>query len=104
VNTISQVTKPRLNRRAVQLLDAGVRVGDCGGLSGDGDPVLSRRVLESDLDLLVGLEVLEFLGVVVGEVEEVRAGALGDGHGTGDWADAGAYGGHKGDLELVDDS
>jgi len=63
-----------------------------------------RSRLTGDLDLLVGLEVLEFLGVVVGEVEEIWAGALGDGHGAGDWADTGADGGHEGDLELVDDS
>ena len=47
-------------------------------------------------------EVFELLGVVVGEEVEVRALALGDGHGAGDEADVGAVGGEEAGLEAVD--
>lgn len=68
----------------------------------DAGPVLRAAVLERDLHLLVVLQVLEFLRVDVGEEEEIRAVAFGDGHGAGDGADAGSDGGQHAGFEGVD--
>ena len=58
------------------MLDARVGVGGGGDAAGDGDPVLSRAVLEGYLGGGVVGEVAEFVGVVVGEEEEVGAVTL----------------------------
>jgi hypothetical protein len=74
--TIAQISKPSCSTSAPDLLDARIRVR-CGGSTGYRDPILSLGVLEGNVDFLGCLNILEFLRVVVGEEEEVGAGAFG---------------------------
>ena len=93
MDPISKVPKPSTNAGAIQFLDLGVGVRDCGCGAGYRDPILGTGVLECYLAFLAVLEVAEFLGVVVGEEVEIWAFTLGDGHGAGDEADVTPVGG-----------
>ena len=85
VHSISQISKPGLGPLGPDFFDARVRVVARHALAGDGDPVLVAGVEEGDGRFgRAVLEVVEFLGVCVGEEEEVGAGAFGDGHGAAD--------------------
>ena len=77
MHAVAQIAEPGRDGLAVELFDARVAVGGCRAGTGDGDPVLRGGVLEGYLRGGVGGKVAEFLGVVVGEEEEVGAGALG---------------------------
>ena len=76
VYAVAQVAEPGADGLAVELFDARIVVGFLGAGSGDGDPILRRGVLEGYLRGGVVGEVGEFLGVGVGEEEEVGAVAL----------------------------
>lgn len=52
-------------RMLTNLLDSWVGVADSRGSASDGNPILRRRILESDCAGLVVLEVVELLRVVV---------------------------------------
>jgi len=67
VDTVLQIAEPRTDCRTVQLLDPRIVVAGRGGGARDGDPVLGFTVLNRDLDFLVLLDVLELLGMLVGE-------------------------------------
>ena len=101
MHPVSEIAKPRTGAFAVELLDPGVVVASRDSGAGNGDPVLGAAVLEGDLDGLVVVNVHEFVRVRVGEEEEVRANALGDGHGAGDGPDAAADGGEQASFEAV---
>jgi hypothetical protein len=68
VLSISQIAEPGLDTFAVEFFDTGVSIGGSGCSAGDGYPILSFCILECDLDLLIGIEVLEFLGMRIGEI------------------------------------
>ena len=73
IHTSSRCTKTATISSNTYLFDSGVRVRDSRRSTSDGDPVLSRRILEGDSASLVVLEVVELLRVVVGKVQEVGA-------------------------------
>jgi len=81
VHAVAQVAEPRLGALAPDLLDAGVVVVACDALAGNRHPILIAGVDERHVGLRRAvLEVVELLAVGVGKEEEVRAGALCDGH------------------------
>lgn len=85
VHSVLEVAEPRGRAFAPDLFDARVGVGGDDGLARHGDPVLVAGVGEGNAGLgLALLEVGEFLAVRVGQEEEVRSRAFGDGHGAGD--------------------
>ena len=102
MHSIAQIAKPSFSSSAPEVLDAGIVVGSRGRDASDADPVLGGGVLEGELGGLVVGEVGEFVGVGVSKEEEVRAGALGDGHGAGDGAQTAADGGQEADFHAVD--
>ena len=102
VHAVPQIAEPGAQARVVDLLDAGVLVGDGGGGAADADPVVGAGVLEGDLDRLFVLEVGELLRVLVGDEEKVRAVPLADGHAARDGAQTGPHGGQEANAELVD--
>jgi len=85
VHSIAQVSEPSFGALGPDLFDARVRVVGRDALARHGHPVLVAGVEEGDV-CFGGpvLEVVEFLAVGIGEEEEVRAGAFGDGHGAAD--------------------
>lgn len=103
MHPIAQIAKPGIRAFTVVLLDAGVVVGGRDHVPGDTDPVLRAAVLERDRRRAVVGQVLEFLAVAVGEVEEVGPRAFGDGHGAEDGAEVGPLRAQQGDLERVGD-
>ena len=66
VDAIAEVAEPCTHGFGVEVLDAGVVVGGGGDGAGDGDPVLSGRVLEGEMGGFVVVEVGEFVGMLVG--------------------------------------
>lgn len=103
MDPIAQIPKPRIRAFTIYLLNPGIVVGGSDHVARDADPVLGAAVLERDRGGGVSGQVFEFLAVGVGEVEEVRAGAFGDGHGAEDGAEAGALGAQQGHFEGVGD-
>ena len=77
VYAVSHITEPCGSASAPNFLDPRIGVGSSGGCARHGDPILRLGVLEGNIDFLVGFDILEFLGVRVGEEEEVGAGAFG---------------------------
>lgn len=85
VHAVLEVAEPGRRAFAPDLFDARVGVGGDDGFARHGDPVLVAGVGEGNAGLgLALLEVGEFLAVRVGQEEEVRSRAFGDGHGAGD--------------------
>lgn len=85
MHTVSQIAEPRLGALGPNLLDARVGVVTGDALASHRHPVLVAGVDERNIGLgRAVLEVVELLAVRVGKEEEVRAGALGDGHGAAD--------------------
>lgn len=84
MHTILEIPKPGFHALTPDLLDPRIVVAARGTGSRDADPVLVRGVVENDLRFRVGGQVAEFGAVRVGEEEEVRTAARGDGHGAGD--------------------
>ena len=76
VDAIAEITEPGGGAAGVEVFDAGVVIGGGDDGAGDGDPVLGGGVLEGELGGLVVGEVGEFVGVFVGEEEEVGTFAL----------------------------
>ena len=76
MDAVAQVAEPGGRAFGVEVFDAGVVVGGGDDAAGDGDPVLRGGVLKGELGGGVGGEVAEFVGVFVGEEEEVGAFAL----------------------------
>lgn len=74
VGAVAEVAQPRLQLRAVVLLDGGA-VGDDAGRAGEGGP-FPGRVEEGDVNGGVVLEVVGFARFGVGVEEEVNAAAL----------------------------
>ena len=103
MDSITQIAEPGVDALAVNLLDARVVVGNCDGLAGDADPIHVAGVLESDLGGLVVLEVFKFLGVVVGEEQEIWADTFGHGHCAGCRPNTRANGGEETAFEAIDD-
>ena len=102
MHSVAQVSEPGIDTFAVDFLDARIVVARRGSLSTDADPVHIAGILKRDLDSLVVLHVVEFVGVFVGKEEKVRANTFCHGHGTGDWTDTGAHGGEKAAFDAVD--
>lgn len=84
VLSVTEIAEPSGGATAPDLLDPGVGVVDCSRLSGDADPVLGGA-LDGDVDFGDLVQFLVLLRVLVRQEEEVRAGALGYGHGAGYW-------------------
>ena len=76
MDAIAQIAEPSGCAFGIEIFDAGVRVGGGGHRAGDGDPVLGGRVLEGQVGGLVVGEVFKFVGVLVGEEEEIGSFAL----------------------------
>lgn len=80
MDAVAQIAEPCSKAFGVEGFDAGVVVGGGGDGAGDGDPVLRRGVLEGELGGFVVGDVGEFVGVGVGDEEEVGSFALDDDH------------------------
>lgn len=104
MHPIPQIPKPRRSPPTPNLLDPRVLIVARHRLARNADPVLRAAVLERDAHgPRVGLDVLEFAAVGVGQEEEVRSRALGDGHAAVDGAGAVAQGAEEADFQLVRD-
>ena len=68
---VAQVSKPGIHALAVDLFNTRIIVGSSGHGPGDTDPVLVAAVLECDRSGGVLGEILEFLGLLIGDVEKV---------------------------------
>lgn len=102
VSAVLEITKPRTRHLRVHLFDPRILVRRCRRHTRDGDPVLVRRVLECDSDVLVGRQVLELLAVRIGQEQEVRPASFCDRHRASDGADIWPVSDEQADLELVD--
>ena len=76
MDTIAQIAEPSGSAFRIEVFDPGVGVGGGGYGAGDGDPVLGGRILEGQVSGLVVGEVFKFVGVLVGEEEEIGSFAL----------------------------
>ena len=102
MHTVTQVPKPSLHRRSIQLLDARVLlVKTRASLARDADPVRRLVINEAQIHGIRVLDVFEFLGVDVCEEEKVGAVSLGDSHDSGDGTDACTLGDHQAEFEAV---
>ena len=76
MNSVAQVSEPSIGSLAVTILDPRVIVARGNNFARDTDPVLRAAVLEGNARRLVVLNVLEFLGVVVGNEEAAETAEL----------------------------
>ena len=101
MHSIAEISKPRRRSPAPDLLDPRIIIRSRRRLACERRPVLVARVLERQRHDVDVLNVLEFLGVAVGQEKEVWSGAFCYGHAAVDWADAWTGGTHHGDFETV---